>query len=520
VASGGTVIVGTAPTSIADVVAVAEGSPVELAPAAVEVVARTSALMAGVLASGRPVYGLTTGVGDQVDVAVDATAVSEVQLAMLRSHASGVGAPHDERAVRAIMVSMVAALAKGHSGVGPDLLATMVAMLNAGVTPWAPAQGSVGYLTATAHIGLSVFGLGRSWFEGELLSGAEALRRAGIPVRTPGPREGHALISGTYEITAVGALAVHASRRLVDVADAAGALALEVLRGNSRGFDPRLQAMRPHPGQIETAARLTFLLEGSEILEAHRDHRLQDALSLRCIPQVHGSVRDALDQVERIIGIELDSVTDNPVFVVEDGELVALPGGNGHGAPVALALDHLAIAIAEVSTMSQARSNRLTDHHLSGLPPFLVDGGSAASGFMIPPYAAAALAGENRALAAPATVHTTSTSAGQEDHVSMGTTAALQARQAADNAATIVAIELLCAAQAVEFHAPRRPGVGTGGVYDAIRAVVPHRVEDTEMAPDIDAVRALIVDGTLNRIVDSAVTTTATTTTTTRGEND
>lgn len=499
------VTIGTAGTSIDEVVAVADGAPVLLDAAALEGMARTQSLMAGVLSSGRPVYGLTTGVGDLYGVTVGTSRTADIQLAMLRSHASGVGEPHDERAVRAIMTTMITALAKGFSGVGPALVQTMAAMLNRGVTPWAPAQGSVGYLTATAHIGLSVFGFGRSWFEGELLPGAEALRRAGIEIIEPGPREGHALISGTYEITGVGALAVHATRQLVDVADAAGALSLEVLRGNSRGFDARLQAMRPHPGQAETGRRLRALLDGSAILEANRDHRLQDALSLRCIPQVHGSVRDALAEVERVIGIEIDSVTDNPVFVIDDGELVALPGGNGHGAPIALALDYLAIAIAEVSTMSQARSDRLTNHHLSELPPFLMAAGSAASGFMIPPYAAAALAGENRALAAPATVHTVSTSAGQEDHVSMGTTAAIKARTAVANAATIVAIELLCAAQAVEFHAPLRPGAGTGAAYDAIRALVPHRTSDTEIAPDIEAVRLLVIDGTLHDLV-TAVT--------------
>lgn len=503
--SGTTVTLGAATTSLDEVVAVARGAQVVLDPAALAGVARTHALIADVLDSGRPVYGLTTGVGDLYTVGVGTERVADVQLGMLRSHASGVGEPHDQCAVRAIMTTMIKALAQGFSGVGVRLLQTMVDMLNKGVTPWAPAQGSVGYLTATAHIGLAVFGEGRSWFEGALLPGAEALRRAGIERIEPGPREGHALVSGTYEITGVGALAVHAARRLVDVADAAGALSLEVLRGNSSGYDARLQALRPHPGQVETAQRLRALLTSSEILAAHRTHRLQDALSLRCIPQVHGAVRDALTEVERVIGVEINSVTDNPVFVVEDEELIALPGGNGHGAPTALALDYLAIAVAELSTMSHARSDRLTNHHYSELPAFLMDGTSAASGFMIPPYAAAALAGENRGLAAPSTVHTVSTSAGQEDHVSMGTTAARKAGQATTNAQIIVAIELLCAAQAVEFHAPLRPGAGTGAVYDAIRSQVPHRTIDTEIAPDIESVRALVADGTLHRIIATTV---------------
>lgn len=495
------VTIGLGHTSIAEVVAVARGAHVTISEDAIAAMQRTHELVGAVLEQGRPVYGLTTGVGDQYSVGVDPSAVASTQLGMLRSHASGIGEPHDETVVRAIMATMVKALSQGASCVSPRLVLTMAEMLNRRVTPWAPSQGSVGYLTSTAHIGLAVFGHGRAWFDGELLPGDEAMRRAGIATFAPGPREGHALISGTYEITGIGALAVSAARDLVDVADAAGALSLEALRGNSKGYDARLQRMRPHDGQIETASRLRALLEGSAILAANVDHRLQDALSLRCIPQVHGSVRDAIDYVERTIGIEIDSVTDNPVFVVEDGALVALPGGNGHGAPTALALDLLTIAVAELSTMSQARSERLTNRHLSELPPFLVPDGSAASGYMIPPYVAAALAGENRALAAPATVHTVSMCAGQEDHVSMGTTAAIQARTAIANASGIVAIELLCGAQAADFHLPLRPGRGTAAVVDAIRAHVPFRDADREMAPEIEAVRTLVVDGTLAAIV-------------------
>jgi histidine ammonia-lyase len=498
--------IGLGPMTIAELCAVAGGARVAVDEEALEAVERTRALLADLIATGAPVYGLNTGVGDQYTARLDAEEMSGAQLGTLRSHASGIGAPHDERAVRAIMAAILKALAQGRSGVSARLVRTVAAMLNRGVTPWAPSQGSVGYLTSTAHIGLAVFGHGKAWFAGELLPGGEALRRAGIEAFDPGPREGHALISGTYEITGIGALAVHATRSLVAIADAAGALSLEVLRGNQRGFDPRVQQARPHPGQAETAAHLRALLDGSEILAANADHRLQDALSLRCIPQVHGAVRDALAYVERVVEIEINSVTDNPVFFVEDGALTALPNGNGHGAPTALALDALAIAIAELTTMSQARSDRLTDRHRSELPAFLVADGSAASGFMIPPYVAAGISAENRALAAPATVHTVSTCAGQEDHVSMGTAAAVKARTAAENAAGVIAVELLCGAQAAAFHAPLRPGRGTGAVLDAVTARVPFRTEDRDMAPDLDAVRTLVLDGTLGRaITDSLV---------------
>lgn len=499
------VTIGLGPTSIDDVVAVAYGARLVIGDDVLTQMARTHALIDQVMESGRPVYGLTTGVGDLYSVQMDQADVTNSQLGLLRSHASGVGPPHDETVVRAIMMSIAKSLSQGASGVSPQLVTTLAEMLNAGVTPWAPSQGSVGYLIAPAHIGLSLFGYGQSWFNGELLPGHEALKRAGIESFTPGPREGHALISGTYEITGIGALALHAASKVVTIADVAGALSLEALRGNSKGYDERLQRMRPHPGQIETARRLRALLQDSEILEANREHRLQDALSLRCIPQVHGSVRDAISFAARVIEIEINSVTDNPAFVIEDGELIELPGGNGHGAPPAMALDLLAIAVAELSTISQARSDRLTNRHLSGLPAFLITKGSAPSGFMMPPYVAAALASENRALAAPATVHTVSTGAGQEDHVSMGVTAAIQSRLATINAASIVAIELLCAAQAVEFQHPLRPGRGTGAVFDAIRKVIPFRDEDREMAPDVQAAIDLVNDGTLFEIIASVV---------------
>jgi histidine ammonia-lyase len=499
------VVIGLAATSIDEVVAVARGARVEVAQDALHNVLVTHEQVQRMCADGRPVYGLTTGVGDLVTVPVAPEAVAVSQLNILKSHASGVGAPLDEVSVRAIMVTMVKALAQGSSGVSPRLVLGLAEMLNRRVTPWAPSQGSVGYLIATAHIGLSLFGLGRSYFDGELLDGSEALRRAGIDTFEPDVREGHALVSGTYEVTGIGALAVHKTRELVLIADAAGGLSVEALRGNIRGYDERLQRLRPHPGQIETASRLRALLADSEILEANRGYRIQDALSLRCIPQVHGSVRDVIDFAETVVTTEINSVTDNPVFVVEDGELIALAGGNGHGAPIAVALDMLAIAVAELSTMSQARSDRLTHRHLSELPAFLVTDGGTNSGYMIPPYVAAALASENRGLAAPATVHTVTTSGGQEDHVSMGVTAAIQARTAANNAASIVAIELLCGAQAIEFHQPLRPGIGTAAVYEAIRRVVPRLTADREMWRDISLVTALIDDGTLSKVIKAVL---------------
>lgn len=500
-----TIKLGAEPTSIEDIAAIAEGALVVLDPVLLAAMKRTSDLIQRELDSGKAIYGLTTGVGDLYSVTLRPDEISRSQLNMLRSHASGVGTPHDNQAIRAIMATMIKALLQGCSGVSSDLIITMTQMLNRGVTPWSPGGGSVGYLIATAHIGLAVFGQGRAWFEGELLSGGEALKRAGIALREPGPREGHALLSGTYEITGIGALALHHTQRLVGLADVAGVMSLEALKGNTRGYDSRLQRMRPHPGQVQTAARLLSLLDSSEIIAANVEHRLQDALSLRCIPQVHGAVRDAIGYCRDVLEIEINSVTDNPVFVVEDDTLIALPGGNGHGAPTALALDFLAVAIAQLSSMSQARSDRLTNSYLSGLPAFLADGSGSNSGFMIPPYVAAALAADNRGLAAPASVHTVSTCAGQEDHVSMGVSAALKARAAANNAADIISVELICAAQGLEFQRPLRPGRGTGAAYELIRTCVPPRDEDRDMYPELQAIREMMDDGRLAEAVQRAV---------------
>ncbi|MBA5800124.1 MULTISPECIES: HAL/PAL/TAL family ammonia-lyase [Rhizobium] len=503
--SSATVRLGASPTTIQDIADIAAGARVTLCPDAVDGMRKVQTLLLQAIEANRPIYGLTTGVGDLYTVKLQPEDISRTQLNMLLSHASGMGTPLDPPAVRAIMATMIKALLQGCSGVSAGLVQTMSEMLNRGVIPWSPAKGSVGYLIATSHIGLVIFGEGRAWYEGELLSGREAMTRAGIAIKAPGPREGHALISGTYEITGIGALAVHQAEQLVAIADVAGAMSLEAMKGNSRGYDERLQRMRPHPGQAETASRLRSLLSDSQVLAKHRDHRLQDALSLRCIPQVHGGVRDALAYCRDVLTIEINSVTDNPVFVIEDEELVPLPGGNGHGAPTALALDVLAIAIAHVSTMSQARSDRLTNGHISELPPFLMGASGANSGFMIPPYAAAAIAGDNRSLAAPASVHTVTTCANQEDHVSMGVSAAMQARTAADNLADILTIELICAAQGLEFHRPLRPGRGTGAAYDAIRQVVPPRDSDRAMYPELQAVRDLIDNGTIAGAVDRAL---------------
>ncbi|MEU9246162.1 histidine ammonia-lyase [Streptomyces sp. NPDC048385] len=503
------VVIGHAPLAIADIVAVARhGAPVTLTEEAVRAVEEMRVrLLADLGAGAPPVYGLTTGVGDLYSVSVTPEHVSRAQLKILKSHACGVGAPYPVEVMRAMILLIVRAMAQGRSGVSIGLLDTLVAMLNRGVTPWSPGRGSVGYLIGTAHIGLVVAGLGQAYHGGALLSGAEAMRRAGLPVRDLGPREGHALVSGTYEVTAMAALAVHDARALTVAADIAAAMSLEALRGNDRAFDPQVQQARPHPGQTATATNLRTLLDGSEIVTRYRHHRLQDPLSLRCAPQVHGSARDALDYVERTISIEANSVTDNPLFSMgaEDDTVTAHTGGNGHGAPVAMALDVLTMAVTHLLNISERRTDRLTNAHVSELPAFLAAPGGEDSGFMIPQYVTASLAAEARALAQPASVHSIPTSAMQEDHVSMGVPAGWQAWQAVEYAQQALGIEVLAAAQALEYHGDLRPGTGTGAAYRAVRERVPRLEEDREMYPDLAAAGELVADGALVAAVEAAV---------------
>lgn len=322
----GSITLGQARGTVDEIVRIADGAPIALEKAALDNMARVSSRIQRAIEQGQIIYGLTTGVGDLVTTRLSPDRMTDTQLNMLRSHACGVGPDLTVREVRAMMAVTLKSLLQGYSGVTPALAQRIADMLNRQVTPWSPAGGSVGYLIATAHIGLAVFGEGKCWYQGELLPAQQALTRAGIPPYVPGPREGHALVGGTYEITALGCLAVADFQRLLPVADMAGGMCLEAMRGNTRGYDARLHALRPHPGQQETAQNLRRLLKGSEILARYRDHRVQDALSLRCIPQIHGAVRDQLAHCRQIMTIELNSVTDNPLFLVEEDRLIVMPG--------------------------------------------------------------------------------------------------------------------------------------------------------------------------------------------------
>jgi histidine ammonia-lyase len=494
--------------SIPDVVRVArEGAEVVVSPRAREKVDRSRAAVDRLTHQGHVVYGITTGVGDLAAVRISPEQAARLQLNVVRSHAAGVGEPLPEDVVRAMMLLRAHALALGYSGVRPQVVDLLVAMLNRRVHPVVPSQGSVGAsgdLAPLAHLALVLVGEGEAVVEGRRLTGGEALARAGLQPVVLAAKEGVALINGTQGMTALLALAVHDARALSTVADIGGAMSLEALRGRPDAFDPLLHQVRPHPGQAISAANLRRLTAGSEILAGPRSSpRVQDAYALRCMPQVHGASRDAIGFVAGVVEVEMNSATDNPLIFAEQDRV--LSGGNFHGQPVALAADVLAVAVSGLATISERRIERLVNPALSGLPAFLTPDGGLHSGLMLAQYTAAALVSENKVLCHPASVDSIPTSAGQEDHVSMGMIAARKATRVVVHTRQVLAIELVCAAQALEFHRPSLPGVGTRAAYAAVREVVPRLEEDRALAPDLRAAAELVHSGRLVAAVREAV---------------
>ena len=451
-------------------------------------------------------YGVNTGFGRFVSKVIPEELTEELQLRLLRSHACGVGEPYPDAVVRAAMLLRANALAKGNSGARVETVELLLECLNRGVLPDVPARGSVGAsgdLAPLAHLALPLVGEGRAWFGGELLDGGEALARAGLqPVRLLA-KEGLSLINGTQFMAAQLALGLVRARRLARAVDVACAMSLEALQGSRTSFLPQIHALRPLRGQIDSAANVLRLLEGSAINEAHRwCDKVQDAYSLRCAPQVHGASRDLLDYADYTVSVELNAATDNPLVLVDDETLVS--NGNFHGQPLAFALDALAMAAAELANITERRIERLVNPNLSdGLPPFLTADGGLNSGFMIPQYVAASLVSENKVLAHPASVDSIPTSAGQEDHVSMGNAAGLKAWQVLANCERAVAIELLAGAQGVEFHAPLEPGLGVRAARAFVRELSPRLREDRPLARDIEAVATSIRDGSLLAAVET-----------------
>ncbi|MER3412218.1 MAG: histidine ammonia-lyase [Thermoleophilia bacterium] len=453
-------------------------------------------------------YGINTGFGRFVSRSIPEELTGELQVRLLRSHACGVGEPYPAEIVRAAMLLRANTLAKGYSGARVETVELLLDCLNRGLLPRVPSRGSVGAsgdLAPLAHLALPLIGEGEAWLEGELLPGGVALARAGLePVRLEA-KEGLSLVNGTQLMTATCALSLVRARRLARASDVACALSLEALQGSRTSFLPQIHALRPFRGQQDAAANVLRLVEGSAIIEAHRwCDKVQDAYSLRCAPQVHGAARDLLDYVDYVVSTELNAATDNPLVLVKEDTLVS--NGNFHGQPVAFALDVLVLAVSELASISERRLERMVNPSLSdGLPAFLVSQGGLNSGFMIPQYVAASLVSENKVLSHPASVDSIPTSAGQEDHVSMGNAAALKAWQAVSNAERVVAIELLAGAQAVELLAPLKPGRGTAAARKAVRELSPRLVEDRSLSADIERVAEAVQDGTLVAAVEAEV---------------
>jgi histidine ammonia-lyase len=469
--------------------------PVALSEGAREAVRAARRVVEDAVATGRVVYGVTTGFGNFADVHIPADRLRELQRNLVRSHAAGVGAPLEEAETRALMLLRANVLAKGFSGVRLETLERLVAMLNRGVHPVVPSQGSVGAsgdLAPLAHLALALTGEGESVFEGRRSPSAEALQQAGLAPVVLEPKEGLALINGTQLMTALGGLALAEATRLVQSADVVGALTLDALEGTDTAFDPRIHAARPHPGQAASALR-----------ESHRDcGRVQDAYSLRCMPQVHGAVRDALDYVVRVFRIEMNAATDNPMVFVETGEI--LSGGNFHGQPIALAADLLAIAATQLSGISERRSERLVNPSLSGLPAFLAREGGLHSGLMMAHVTAAALTSESKTLAPPASVDSIPTSAGKEDHVSMGPTAAWKAARVVANTSRVLAVELLAACEALEFRRPLRSSTPLEAVHALVRTHVASHGQDRTLSPEIETLSVLLRTGAVLSAAETA----------------
>jgi histidine ammonia-lyase len=468
---------------------------------AVDAAARVDAARAVIdakAAGDAPVYGVNTGFGALAETAIPRDQLGALQLNLLRSHAAGVGDALPVRSVRASMALRANVLARGFSGIRRSTLELLLAMLNRGVHPIVPSRGSVGAsgdLAPLAHLALVLVGEGAATVKGSAsMPGLDALRAAGLSPITLESKEGLALINGTQPSTAVAALAAIGARQLAGAADIAAALSIDGLRGSMRPFDARIHDARPHAGQRASAANILALLQGSGINASHAAcGRVQDAYSLRCAAQVHGAARDAVEFARKTVVIEANSATDNPMVFAGEGEIVS--GGNFHGAPVAIAADLLAIAVTQFATISERRSDRLVNPALSGLPPFLTTASGLQSGYMIAQVTAAALASELKTLAHPASVDTIPTSANKEDHVSMSMGAALKAERAVTHAAHVLAVEILCACQAIDLLAPLTTSPALARVHAFVRSFAPALTDDRPPAPDIDAIAARILDG-------------------------
>jgi histidine ammonia-lyase len=459
------------------------------------------------LSEGRTIYGVNTGFGKLADVRIDPDKARELQVNLVRSHACGLGTPLAKDVVRAMMLIRVNTLAKGYSGIRPEIVEALIQVLNKGVTPVIPSQGSVGAsgdLAPAAHLALVLIGEGSADYRGQVLPGMLALLKAGIRAVSFEPKDGLAILNGTHACSALACIGLVEMENLILTAEVAGSLSLEALKGTRTAFDFRIHNVRPHPGQIESARTLASLTRDSEIIASHKDcKKVQDAYSLRCMPQVHGSARTAWQHALQVAETEINSATDNPLVFSDEPQVVS--GGNFHGEPIALILDYLAIALTEIGNISERRIERLVNPDLSELPPFLTSQPGLESGFMMNQVAAAALASENKVYSHPASVDSIPTEANMEDHVSMAMHAGLKLFSIVENVKNIIAIELMCAAQGIDFLAPLKPGWGTGRAYERIRQDVPSLVRDRSTSGDVRRIVEKINAGEFQQIAREAL---------------
>jgi len=492
--------------TIEDVVQVARfNEPCLLAKSAIERIQKSRQIIETAVDEGKTVYGVNTGFGDLASISIGREDLGRLQVNLIRSHSVGVGDPFPDEIVRGMMLLRANSLAKGYSGVRLEVVDTLLDMLNKHVTPIVPEQGSVGSsgdLAPLAHMVLVMIGEGKARYRGKTIDGESAMKSAGIETLTLEAKEGVALINGTQPMTSLGVITIFDALDLVRDAIIASALSLEALRGTRVAFDARIHSIRPHEGQMDIAKALKHILDDSEINQSHANcGKVQDAYSLRCIPQVLGASLDTMRYVRSVLEIEINSVTDNPLVFSDEGEVIS--GGNFHGQPIALVMDFLGIALSEIANISERRINRLVNPHLSGLPAFLIDESGLESGMMIAQYTAAALVSENKILAHPASVDSIPTSADQEDHVSMGTIAARKARQILGNVRNVIAIEYMCAAQGIDLLSPLKPSVPLIEAHSTIRQVVEKLVDDRVLQVDVEKIRELVNSGEIISAVES-----------------
>ncbi|WDY58427.1 HAL/PAL/TAL family ammonia-lyase [Pseudomonas sp. PSKL.D1] len=476
-----------------DIAAVArQGARLELAPLVWARIDNAQAIVQRIVESGERAYGVNTGLGALCNVSLQAEQLSELSRNTLLSHACGVGPALPDEQIRAIICAAIANYSHGKSGIHRRVVAALLALLNHGITPQVPSQGSVGYLTHMAHVGVCLLGIGKVSYRGQIVEAAQALEAEGLAPVQLGAKDGLCLVNGTPCMTGLACLALDDANRLLQWADVIGAMSFEALRGQIAAFDPEIIALKPHPGMQQTGENLRALLADSQVIASSKGIRTQDALSIRSIPQVHGAARDQLAHAAQQIVAELNGANDNPLLLGTPDSFRVMSQANPHGQSVAMASDLLAIAMAEIGAIAERRLDRLVNPHVSGLPAFLVSNPGVNSGMMIAQYVAASLCAQNRQLAQPAVLDNYVTSGLQEDHLSMGTNAALKLHQVLENCTQILAIEYLLAAQAFEFLKDQRFGAGTDAAWRLLREQVPAYVQDRWLAPDIALAATLL----------------------------